>query len=59
MKGLTSNMIKQNVLGFILIKQVNVESKTIEVLLPTEAPMMSNIGLLSDATFDDDVLHRI
>jgi hypothetical protein len=52
-------MIKQNILGFVLIKQVNLESKTIEVLLPTEAPMMSNIGLISDAVFMDDVIHRI
>jgi len=57
--NLSPNIIKKNVIGFLLIKQVNVESKTVELLLPTEAPILSTLGLLSDAVFMDDVIHRM
>jgi hypothetical protein len=52
-------MIKKNVIGFVLIKEVKVDVKMVELLLPTEAPLMSNIGILSDAVFMDDVFNRL
>lgn len=58
-KAFNSNMIKKNVIGFVLIKEVKVDVKMVELLLPTEAPLMSNIGILSDAVFMDDVFNRL
>lgn len=44
-KTLGSSMISQNIIGFVLIKEVNTETKTVSALLPTEAPIMSELEL--------------
>ena len=57
--SLSSALIRHHVVGFVLIKAVNTETKMVEVLLPAEAPIMSRLGLLNDAIFMDDVVERI
>ncbi|KAI6176244.1 hypothetical protein M3Y97_00777500 [Aphelenchoides bicaudatus] len=58
-KTIGPSIINHNVIGFVLIKEVNTESKFVSVLLSTEAPIMSTLGLLSDAIFLDDVISRM
>lgn len=58
-KTLKSSIISKNVIGFILIKEVNLEAKIVSVLLPTEAPILSTLGVLSDTTFMDDMMNRL
>lgn len=57
--SLSSTLIQHRVVGFVLIKFVNTDTKMVEVLLPAEAPIMSRLGLLNEALFMDDVVERI
>ncbi|KAI6185502.1 Protein CLP1-like protein [Aphelenchoides besseyi] len=57
--SLSSSIIKHHVVGFVLIKNVNTESKTVEVLLPAYPPIASRLGVLTEVLFTDDILHRI
>ncbi|KAI6238910.1 Protein CLP1-like protein [Aphelenchoides fujianensis] len=57
-KPLSSVVIGYRVIGFMLIKRVDMEAKRADVLLTAEPPVKSGLALLTETLFMDDIMHH-